>query len=328
MSLNYLADHNQEIRAWLLKVFDRTAQISQQASRSLISRPCPVCGSVESTGFANNGFLDYSRCKRCSLVFQNPGVDSNAVNDGFEGGDLLLREYFSIMQKYKTPTPSKPNPLTHGKLKDIYGFKTAGSLLDVGCSVGDFLHLAKHFYKVEGLEINPLTAAIAEQHFTVHKSFLAELHLAPTYDVVTLHQILYGVPDPLQLLRDIHGVLKRDGILYVNTPNSDSYATKLFSGKCCHLYGYTSLNVFNPCALSGLAERAGFKVLSLRTEWLDIYVTDVQEYYEHPDQFIHKRNCHLPEYERKITEEDRLHQELGLDLGLGGNYMVAVLGKA
>ena len=105
------------------------------------------------------------------------------------------------------------------------------------------MHKAKHFYEVEGLEVNPHTAAIAEQHFKVHKHFLGELDLKPEYDIVTLHQILYGIPDPVGLLCDIHGVLKEDGLLYINTPNANSYSMALYRGKANHLYGYTTLNV-------------------------------------------------------------------------------------
>lgn len=69
-------------------------------------------------------------------------------------------------------------------------------------------------------------------------------------------------------------------------------------------------------------------MLSFRTQWLDIYLTDLQEYYDHREHLIHKRNCHLPDYEGKIKKEEVLHSALGLDLGKRGNYLVAVLGKA
>lgn len=324
MSLNHVMEYNREIREWLLKIFALAASIPRD---KLVRRSCPVCGSAASKFFANNDHLDYVQCDQCALIYMNPAPSSGMVDKGFQGEDELLMEYFSIISKYKTGIPEKAEPLADNKLRDIYALKPSGKLLDVGCSVGDFLHKAKHFYEVEGVEVNPHTAAIAEQHFKVHKRFLGELELKPEYDIVTLHQILYGVPDPVELLKDIHSVMKPDGILYINTPNSDSYATRLYGGKCCHFYGYTTLNVFNPASLAELAIRTGFKVIQLRTEWLDIYTTDLLEYFDHPDQFMHKRNCHLPDYESKIAEEDRLHRHIHHDLGMGGNYMVAILAR-
>jgi hypothetical protein len=102
---------------------------------------------------------------------------------------------------------------------------------------------------------------------------------------------------------------------------------EIYAGKVNLLYGYTTLNVFNAQSLAALAERSGFEILSFRTEWLDIYLTDLAEFYDHPDRFIHKRNCHLPSYEEKICQEDKLHLALNPDLGGRGNYLVAVLGK-
>jgi SAM-dependent methyltransferase/ribosomal protein S27AE len=324
MSLNHVKEYNREIRGWLLEVFAFTAAIPKD---KLVSRSCPACGAAENEFFANNDHLDYVQCSRCTLIYMNPALPHDKVDEGFQGEDALLMKYFSIISRYKTGIPAKTDPLSDNKLRDIYALKPGGKLLDVGCSVGDFLHKAKHFYAVEGVEVNPHTAAIAEQYFKVHKRFLNDLGLGPVYDIVTLHQILYGVPDPVGLLRDIHGVLKDDGLLYINTPNADSYAMALYRGKANHLYGYTTLNVFNRQSLATLAERTGFQILSFRTEWMDIYLTDIAEFYDHPGRFIHKRNCHLPGYEEKIRQEDALQQSLNADFGERGNYLVAVLGK-
>ena len=319
-----MKEYNREIREWLLKVFALADAIPKN---KLIEKNCPVCGAAENAFFANNDHLDYVQCKQCTLVYMNPAPPPGMVNKGFQGEDELLMEYFSIISKYKTGIPAKPDPFADNKLKDIYALKPSGKLLDVGCSVGDFLHKAKHFYDVEGIEVNPHTAAIAQKHFKVHKHFLSELDLMPEYDIVTLHQILYGVPDPVGLLRDIHKVLKDDGILYINTPNADSYAMRLFKGKANHLYGYTTQNVFNIKALETLAACCGFKVTFFRTEWLDIYYMDIISFLANDGNFIHKRNSHLPAYEEHIAMEDALQSRMNLDLENHGNYMIAVLTK-
>ena len=56
------------------------------------------------------------------------------VDKGFQGEDELLMKYLSIISKYKTGIPAKPDPLADNKLRDIYAFKPSGKLLDVGCS--------------------------------------------------------------------------------------------------------------------------------------------------------------------------------------------------
>ncbi len=325
MKLNLTRDYNVTMRGWILKNRDRARELAAQPR---IERNCPVCDSASWSHFADNGVLDYARCGDCDHVFMNPTFDPKAVAAGFKGADPLVMEYFDLMEAYRREVPGKPDPATDPKMKDIYRFKTSGRLLDVGCAFGDFLHKAKHFYEVEGLEINPRTAAIAAKDFTIHRDFLHNLDLGPSYDVVTLHEVLYGAPDPVGLLRDAGRVLKDDGILYVHTGNSASYATQLFGGKSNHLYGYSMQNVFSPKSLRRIAERCGFSVASLRTEWLDIYLCDLLPFLDGDPGFIHKKNVHIPDYEASMAREEELQVRIRGDLGERGNYLIAVLRKS
>jgi SAM-dependent methyltransferase len=325
MSLNHDNAYNRQLRQYLLSV---ASYARDMANQPLVERACPVCGRTDLSRFAFNGFFNYDRCNQCTLVFMNPTIPEECINQGFNGEDELLMQYFKLMIKFKQHLrPQKVDPTTDGQLKDIYHYKKKGRLLDVGCSVGDFLHKAKHIYSVEGVEINPHTAAVAEKKFKIHRDDLAQLDLKPIYDVVTLNQILYGVPSPLDLLNQIAGVLKKDGILYINTPNSDSMAVQLYGGRCNHLYGYTTQQVFNRQSLTRLAERTGFKVVSFRTEWLDIYLTDLMVFLSDPKAFIHRRNAQLPDYADRIRAEEQMLSQMNIDLGERGNYFVSVLMK-
>lgn len=321
-SLNHNKEYNANIRKWLEKVFRRAKYLSSQ---TLLERNCPVCGSGNYSFYANNDYFDYARCNNCLLLFQNPTIDVTKVASWYKGEDDVIAEYFNVMAKYKTQIPDKPDPLRDNKLVDIYKVKKTGRLLDIGCSVGDFLHKAKYFYNVEGCEVNPVTSEIAKQYFTIHQGLLHELDLKEPYDIITLHQILYGVSDPVGLLKDICKVLKQDGILYINTPNADSYAMDLFKGKTNHLYGYTTQNIFNYSSLEKLAKLSGLKIKTFRTEWMDIYISDILTFLGDPEIFIHKRNCQINNYEEIIKMEDELHEKLQLDLKNKGNYLVAIL---
>jgi SAM-dependent methyltransferase len=258
----------------------------------------------------------------------NPSPEPSLINRGFQGDDEILTEYAQIKLKYREEISDKPDPLLDNKLRDIYSEKKEGHLLDIGCSFGDFLRKASYFYEVAGVEVNPLTADIASQEFVVFRDYLQNLNLKQEYDIATLHQILFGVPDPSKLFTEIHKVLKKDGILYVNTPNSDSYVMACYHGKSNHLYGYATQNVFNHKSLAALAEKTGFKIRSFRTEWLDIYITDLLVCFDTPEEFIHKRNSNIPNYEDLIQREEDFQKNLGIDLGNRGNYLVAVLEKA
>lgn len=324
MNLNHIRQHNIDIRNFIEKSFDVARTLAEQP---LHIKNCPVCESNERSFFAVSNGLKYWRCNDCTLLYMSPSISPEMMIEGFQGHDELMMEYFRIMSKYKCDIPGKPDPRKDSKLVDIYEEKKSGKLLDVGCAFGDFLHKARHFYDVEGVEVNPYTAAIAEQYFTIHKKFLAELDLPAVYDIVVLHEILYGTSDPIALLKDIAGVMKDDAILYIHSGNSDSYATQLYRDKVNHLCVYTMLNVFNRRSLERLAERSGFRIKSFRTEWLDIYLTDLLPFLNGEKKFIHKKNVHIDHYEEKIQAEDVFHSKLPMELGDRGNYLIAILEK-
>jgi 2-polyprenyl-3-methyl-5-hydroxy-6-metoxy-1,4-benzoquinol methylase len=325
MSTTYNKEYNEDIRDWLSKVCKYAKYLSAQ---HLTPRDCPVCSSKSHVFQMNNDYLDYSRCRDCSLIFMNPTLDATHIQEGFKGDDALVMEYFRIVAKYRTPVQRRPDPRLDNKLHDIYEVKTSGRLLDIGCSFGDFLRSARYFYEVEGVEVNPWTAETAAAEFTIHRQYLNDLGLGKNYDIVTLHQILYGVPDPLSLLKDTHNVLKDNGILYINTPNADSYAMRLYGGKANHIYGYTTQNVFNRRSLEKAAQLTGFKIKTFRTEWVDIYLADLLLFLDNPDEFIHKKNTQLENYEEKIRIEEETHKRLNLGLADRGNYLVAILEKS
>ena len=85
--------------------------------------------------------------------------------------------------------------------------------------------------------------------------------------------------------------------------------------------------IFNQASLEELAALAGFSVSFFRTEWLDIYYRDVMALQDNFNEFIHKRNSHLPGYEEHIKTEDELQSSMDIHLGSRGNYIVAVLSK-
>lgn len=325
MKLNHQSEYNQAIADWL----KRNREFAKfLATQKLDYRNCPVCSSEDFEFYANNDYLDFTKCRKCNLVFLNPVFDLNSVNDGFKGNDTLLKDYFNIISKYRPHNPDKiPDAMYDLRIQAIKKIISDGLLLDVGCGDGNFLHIASQVYEVEGVEVNPQTADIASNFFTIHRDYLENLNLKPRYDVVTLNQILYGVPDPVSLFSEIYKVLKPGGILYINTPNSDSYAMDLFKGKANHITGYTTLNVFNQKSLTVLANDTNFIIEKYHTEWLDIYLPDIMIYLTDRESFIHKRNVSFPEYERLIKLEDNLHKEENFNLGDKGNYLVAVLRK-
>lgn len=327
MSVNHDEEYLAALRIWIGASAERAAEL---ARGPLVSRPCPVCASSQVCHQFNNGNLDYGRCEACGHVFMNPWFGYRPVD--YSGDDELMNQFFEIMQRYRT-SPFEERQAKAGSDRRIAFLRRhvpeGARLLDVGCSTGEFLDLAALFYEVSGLEPNEKTWAIASRRHAVHHGYVEDLPGHSLFDVVTLNQILYGIKEPAAFLRGLVPLLRSGGRLYINTPNADSWAVRLFGGRANHFEGFAAMNVFTSASLLRLAEDAGLRLVTLETEWLDVYLPDLLEWLEHPSTFIHKRNVQRPDYIQDLRDQDGLLGKWNEPdfLGERGNYLVALFEK-
>jgi len=181
---------------------------------------CEICGSkdIESV-FANNTY-ELSRCKGCGLVF----VANRPIEE-------RIKELYSPISgyqiKYQNNDAACEEFLVHCRRNfDIFKkYVHSGAVLDVGCSIGGFLSLCKGYNGI-GLEINDTTRQIAKERFNleVYKENLDEFalfHPEKVFDAVTLWDVLEHLANPNHTLQIVHKILKKDGYLFVQTPNID-----------------------------------------------------------------------------------------------------------
>ncbi|MDP3918505.1 MAG: hypothetical protein Q8Q35_01190, partial [Nanoarchaeota archaeon] len=111
---------------------------------------CNLCGSLRINSIDKE--FNISLCNDCKYVFDNPRPTLNA-----------LKEYYSKSGKYD-------EWLTDEKERDVLGVKrvslvknyvSKGKLLDVGAGIGQFLHYAKKYFEVDGIEVSKSGIQIA-----------------------------------------------------------------------------------------------------------------------------------------------------------------------
>lgn len=171
--------------------------------------------------------IGLNRCKACG--FGQPELMPTLPNyfdrmyDQRWSADWIASEFESPYKDY----------IFHGILDQLSRLTTGSSsrhLLDVGAHAGRFVHLAKQAgWAVEGVELNPRTAAFAAEKTgaPIHRVNVQELgQSGRRYDVITLTDVLEHIPDPLTILAALQDLLKLDGWVAVKVPHGGNQRLK------------------------------------------------------------------------------------------------------
>jgi 2-polyprenyl-3-methyl-5-hydroxy-6-metoxy-1,4-benzoquinol methylase len=147
--------------------------------------------------------------EREDYYFYNPITNPK---EGFENQNIVdFKNGLSILEEYKSPHQSK--------------------LLDVGCALGIFLSLAKQRgWDTYGIDVSEYATDYAKKTFgvTTMCGTLPEVRFPDKeFDVITLWDVFEHFPNPLTQLREIHRILKDDGIVLLDTPNAEALIRRI-----------------------------------------------------------------------------------------------------
>jgi 2-polyprenyl-3-methyl-5-hydroxy-6-metoxy-1,4-benzoquinol methylase len=224
-------------------------------------------------------------------------------------------DYWQSMQEFDDPkgtlpvTGSEQRSFRRGKgfLKQISKLlnQSPGQvrLLDVGCSSGAFLNTAVNLgFLAEGIEPAPKAAAAAlASGLNVRQGFLQEAGYADgKFDAVTLIEVIEHLSQPLELLEEIHRILRPGGVLLIGTGNAASWSMAAMGSRWEYLSiskhgGHISF--FSPESIASLAQRSGFSVVAVRTRRVSFY---------------EKGDCGMPLYHVAKLAGDLLNAVAGL----------------
>lgn len=225
---------------------------------------CVSCGGKEFFSWGRQGAYEILRCRACGLGVTSPAPSPAQLaefNRGAYGGGDRAGVYASRRAELEKRY--------FGQLARIKRFKSAGALLDVGCNIGAFIKAAaSRGFSVTGVEMNASCAAYGREKFGLDirtGTLEGAAFPAGSFDAVTMFDVLEHVPDPGALLACAARALKPGGLLVVQSPNLDSFMARLLKENWNWLTPPDHLYHFTPGALSGLLERAGFRIAEIRT---------------------------------------------------------------
>ena len=244
---------------------------------------CDLCASQ---AFQNRyQFEDISviECRTCGLVFvqTKEGINDLNLKKIYSSNYFLERnEYFDQGKKenLKGVKQEHHQDFRNG-LDLIKKYKNSGRLLDIGCATGTFLNLARsQGWQACGIDISEFAVSQVQSHYNIeaYVGTLSEINFPDaSFDVITLWDVLEHFTSPSEELKEIHRVLKDDGIILFNTPNEKALIRKVaqylyqFSGsrisaparKLHHIF---HLYYFSANTLKALLQKSGFEVVELK----------------------------------------------------------------
>lgn len=145
-------------------------------------------------------------------------------------------------------------------------------LLDIGCSSGALLRIAKDlgFSRAEGVEPAPLAAQSAnEAGLKVTCGLLHEAKFPnASFDALTLFEVIEHLKDPAALLQECRRILRPGGMMLIGTGNGTSWTACAMKGRWEYfdIAGHGGhISFFNPASMKILAERCGLQVVRIKT---------------------------------------------------------------
>jgi SAM-dependent methyltransferase len=154
-----------------------------------------------------------ARCGACGYIFDNPRPTL----------EELIRFYSRPTQYDSWLTELDERNRVWGRRMDkLQSTKKAGSLLDVGTGIGQFLAVARDFYtEVYGTEVSSKAIEIAKAKYDLNlfQGTIENLSPERLFDNITLFHVLEHVPDPKVTLEKCHSLLSERGILVIAVPN-------------------------------------------------------------------------------------------------------------
>ena len=280
---------------------------------------CPMCDIDDcDLIFKKQGF-GFVRCNQCALIYVNPQIKEDKLVGYYHNESEANTLWKDVMLK---PAQVEFNNRNYGFLLDeIVKYQSSGSLLDIGCSYGHFLDLArKRGLDVEGMELENEAVSYARDTLglKIHQKILAEADFEKEqFEVVTALGVLEHVSNPLDFLKNINNILKPGGVLALTLPNVESLVCLILKEKARCFTGRNHLTYFSAKTLEKMLAKAGFEILYHQTyvSGINSIANDLQGINPFDDliyEYLPKNFMEILKDENRKTELENMICNLGL----------------
>jgi len=197
------------------------------AAEGIAPRECPACAQVTEQRFlySLNG-CNILQCRTCRI--------GQAEAPAFDPESYYSAKYFSGQQSDGYDDYLAAEPVLRREFARTVAFirkwYAGGRLLEIGCAYGFFLHEAKKYFDVSGIELAAEAAMYCQRSGLSVLPGVADettLHRDQKVDVIVMLDVIEHLPDPRGTLALLSRHLAPGGIIVITTGDFGSVAARL-----------------------------------------------------------------------------------------------------
>jgi 2-polyprenyl-3-methyl-5-hydroxy-6-metoxy-1,4-benzoquinol methylase len=240
----------------------------------LVRPPCALCAATQSRERYRLRLGAIVRCENCGFNYVSPRLPSAwllAKTQAWATSDVVDDERLRIAFEPRTLK-------IFGNLLERCESLLVNSrwrLLDVGCSTGAFLTVARQRqWDTTGIEVGEESAKYARGQLglnVINGSLFDFDGAAESFDLIAFLEVIEHLEDPRSALRRIARWLAPGGLLLLSTPNFDSLFRRLFGTRWWVVNCEDEhIQFFTPATLIKMLETEGMVLVELRVRGIDL----------------------------------------------------------
>jgi 2-polyprenyl-3-methyl-5-hydroxy-6-metoxy-1,4-benzoquinol methylase len=220
---------------------------------------CIVCGSRDAGVLWEKDGFSYNICPDCGLVYLNPQPSSGELENFYNNSYRVnIRRYLGRKKKW------------FEIIKMLGKYSNGKDMLEIGCSYGLFLKIAKdRGFNVKGIEISHDAADYARKNYgiDVESGDLNQAmgRIENNFDFICMWHTIEHLKKPDDTLFRVRRLLKDDGILVLTTPNFKSLPARKMGMFWEWVNPPKHLFLFSMETISGLLKKQGYEVVKIFT---------------------------------------------------------------
>lgn len=299
--------HEKRMKMWDESIENHKKYINPQTGlffdKHVRQRKCPVCESDSCKNiFSKEGGM-YVKCEDCSMVYLNPVFKDEAIVQYYQTNHT---EQSKVVE---SDTDNFYINIYNGGLDSIENFgQNLSNILDIGCSSGTFLDLAKkRNLKTYGVELNKAEFEFARNKgHIVYNQLLDDINFDTYFDAITMWDVFEHIIDGEGTLRSMGNLLNKNGIIFLQIPSADSLAAKIMREYCNMFDGLEHVNLYGVETIKKIANKCNFEIINLKTIISEIGVINNYLNYENP----YLGNTANTKYIPNLIDEEKIHETL------------------